>query len=54
MRNADDHIDDQDAILAISLESLSTIAEHATDEILDVMEAQAQKAWDGEYTLAHL
>ena len=54
MTNADSHLDDPNATLAISIESLSTIAEYAADEILDAIDARAQQQWDGEYTVAHL
>ena len=54
MQKADSNLDDPNSVLAISLESLSTIAEYAAEEIMDVMEMYAQKQWDAEYELAHL
>ena len=54
MQKADSHLDDPNATLAISIESLSTIAEYAADGIMDVMEMYAQKQWDAEYEVAHM
>ena len=52
MQKADNEIDE--SILYVNLASLSTIAECAADEILDVVDEYAQSQWDGEYNLAHI
>ena len=52
MQKADSENDG--TILSINLESLSSIAEYATDEIVEFMDMKAQEQWDGEYTLAHV
>ena len=52
MQKADSENDG--TILSINLESLSSIAEYATDEIVEFMDMKAQEQWDGEYALASL
>jgi len=47
---AESEIDE--SILYVNLESLSTIAEYAADEILNVVDEYAQHQWDGERNLA--
>ena len=40
--------------LVIPVGDLRRIADYATGEILDAVDARAQEQWDGEYALAHL
>ena len=49
---ADTEMDE--SILYVNLESLSTIAEYAADDILDVVDDYAQRQWDREYRAAHI
>lgn len=40
--------------LVIPVSELRRIADYATGDILDAVEAKGQDQWDGEYALAHL
>jgi len=52
MQHAENGVDER--MLSLHLESLSTVAEFAADDILGLMDAKAEEQWDGEYALAHL